>query len=75
MIIDELKSSASSFETPVAFYYFDYRDQDHQMPNSILSSILGQIVATMPEIPKCVTDAYGKPRALESLCRCTSLKI
>jgi hypothetical protein len=60
MIIDELRSSFSSPESPVAFFYFDYQDQDHQTPSSILSSILRQIVAMMPEIPKCMSDAHEK---------------
>jgi ankyrin repeat domain-containing protein 50 len=60
MIIDELRSSFSGPESPVAFFYFDYQDQDHQTTSSILSSILRQIVATMPKIPKRMTDAYEK---------------
>jgi hypothetical protein len=60
MIIDELKTSFCRPESPVAFFYFDYQDQDHQMPSRILSSILRQIMETMLEIPKCVTDAYEK---------------
>jgi hypothetical protein len=40
MIIDELKGSVSSPESPVAFFYFDYRDQDRQTPTSLLLSLL-----------------------------------
>ena len=60
MVIDELKSTISGPESPVAFFYFDYRDQDRQTPNSFLSSILRQIVATIPETPQCVVNAHDK---------------
>jgi len=63
MIIDELKGSISSPEIPVAFFYFDYRDQDRQTPTSLLLSLLKQIVATLLEIPKCVVDSYERARA------------
>jgi hypothetical protein len=60
MIIDELKGSVSSPESPVAFFYFDYRDQDRQTPTSLLLSLLKQIIATLLEIPKCVVDSYER---------------
>jgi hypothetical protein len=60
MVIDRLKSSISSPESPIAFFYFDYRDQDHQTPTSLLLSILRQIVATVLETPKCVVDTYER---------------
>jgi hypothetical protein len=60
MIIDELKSSVSSPESPIAFFYFDYRDKDRQTPTSLLLSLLKQIVATLLETPKCVVEAYEK---------------
>lgn len=67
MIIDELQNSSSMSGCPVAFFYFDYRDQEHQTSNYVLSSILRQIVATMPEIPKCVIDACDKEASAGSL--------
>jgi hypothetical protein len=60
MIIDELKGSVSSPESPVAFFYFDYRDQDRQTPTSLLLSLLKQIVVTLLEIPKFVVDSYER---------------
>jgi hypothetical protein len=60
MIIDELKSLFAGHESPVAFFYFDYQEQDNRTPSNILSSLLRQIVSTIPEIPKCIVDAYDK---------------
>jgi len=62
MVIDELKFSMTYSGSPVAFFYFDYRDPDRQTPMGFLSRILGQIVATIPEIPKSVSDIYDKAR-------------
>lgn len=68
MVIDELKRSISSPESPTAFFYFDYWDKDNQTPTRLLSSILRQIVATIPDTPKCVIDAYSKAQGVsESL--------
>lgn len=68
MIIDELKSTVSSPESPVAFFYFDYRDQGRQTPNSLLLSFLKQIIAILPDIPRSVVDAHEKsPSNADSL--------
>jgi hypothetical protein len=58
MVIDELKRPSSIPQCPVAFSYFEHKDQDCQTPKHVISSILRQIVASMPEIPSCVSDAY-----------------
>lgn len=60
MIIDELKSSVSSPRSPVAFFYFDYRDQGRQTPSSLLLSFLRQIIAILPDLPNCIVDAHEK---------------
>ncbi|KFY45951.1 hypothetical protein V495_02719 [Pseudogymnoascus sp. VKM F-4514 (FW-929)] len=60
IVIDDLKNSFSSYGFPVSFLYFDYRYQDQQTPYSMLLSMLRQIVAAMPEIPKSVAEAYEK---------------
>ncbi|KFY41936.1 hypothetical protein V494_02702 [Pseudogymnoascus sp. VKM F-4513 (FW-928)] len=59
-VIDDLRNLFLSYGFPVAFLYFDYQDQDRQTLLNLLSSILRQIVAVMPEIPKPVADAYEK---------------
>lgn len=60
IVIDELKSSLSNPEMPLAFFYFDHQDQNQQTINGTLSSLLRQLVETLPEIPKSVTDAYKR---------------
>ncbi|KFY15118.1 hypothetical protein V492_02220 [Pseudogymnoascus sp. VKM F-4246] len=66
MVIDDLRNLFLSYGFPVAFLYFDYQDQDQQTSINLLSSILRQIVAVMPEIPKPVADAYEKSQRSES---------
>ena len=73
MIIDHLKRVNDVAWSPVAFLYFDYQDEDQQTPTAVLSSLLKQIVATMPDIPKSISDVYekhrksGTPLALDEL--------
>lgn len=62
MVID-FKYSLAHSKTPIAFFYFNCRDQDRQTPTTFLSSILRQTVAAIPKIPSCVSDRYDKNRA------------
>lgn len=60
MVIDQLKNSYPIPRPPVAFFYFDYQDEDQQTLTTVLSSLLKQIVATMLDFPKSISDAYEK---------------
>ena len=60
MVIDQLKNSCPIPRPPVAFFYFDYQDEDQQTLTTVLSSLLKQIVATMLDFPKSISDAYKK---------------
>lgn len=62
MVIDDFKQSTEMdySRVPIAFFYFDYREQDRQTPMSFLSSILRQIVEKITDIPSCVGDRYDK---------------
>jgi hypothetical protein len=77
MVIDELKDTISGPNSPVAFVYCDYQDQDNQTSSNMIASILRQLVAINPVFPKCVVDACekhhgsGSSFALEELERTT----
>ncbi|RQM05139.1 hypothetical protein DH86_00003148, partial [Scytalidium sp. 3C] len=60
IIIDELRGLVSQPETYIAFFYFDYRVQGDQTAAHVLSSLLRQIVSTMPELPQSIIDVYEK---------------
>ncbi|KAM5437912.1 hypothetical protein MaudCBS49596_006473 [Microsporum audouinii] len=66
MVIDEIRNSISGHDV-MAFHYFDYQDQDLQTHSGVLSSILRQIIAMMPDIPQCVMGAYTKSGGSSSL--------
>ena len=59
-MIDELQSSLAKEECSLAFWYFDYQDQDNQTPRNMISAILRQVAATISQIPKTLVDAHKK---------------
>lgn len=60
IIIDDVLSSVSGPASPVAFFYFDHRDQHTQDPLSVLSSILRQLLEGLSELPKLALEVYEK---------------
>lgn len=65
MVIDQLKSSYNNPNYPLAFVYFDYRDQNDQSPTQILASILKQVINAIPTIPGPIMDFYDKSKGSE----------
>lgn len=59
-MIDELQGSLAGEECPVAFWYFDYQDQDNQTPRNMISAILRQVAATISKLPEILVDAHKK---------------
>jgi len=58
MVIDRLCDWAGGRDAAVACFYLDFAAQKEQSPNSILSSILKQVVGGLEEIPTRVIQAF-----------------
>lgn len=56
LVIDELAKFPGRHQSPIAYVYFDYRDQESQTPSIILASILKQMLLTTPVIPEIVNN-------------------
>jgi hypothetical protein len=65
MVIDQFRGSNT--EVSIAFFYFDYQDEDQQTPTAVLSSLLKQLVGTMSDIPKSISDTYEKHQNVGTL--------
>jgi archaellum biogenesis ATPase FlaH len=72
MVIDYFRGSRTKIS--VAFFYFDYQDEDRQSPALVLSSILRQLVATLSEIPQSISDAYEKHQKSGTSCSLEELE-
>ncbi|KAK2799233.1 hypothetical protein FQN51_007063 [Onygenales sp. PD_10] len=57
-VIDELRHRLSGSEVPIAFFHFDYQDQ--QTIQDLFTSLLRQMVDSLPDIPTSVVDAHRK---------------
>lgn len=58
MVVDHIRGLTTG--VPVAFFCFDYQDEDKQSPTAVLSSLVKQLVTTMPDFPRSVFEAYKK---------------
>ncbi len=72
MVIDYFKGSKTGIS--VAYFYFDYQDEDRQSPAFVLASILKQLVATLSEIPQSISNAYEKHRKSGTFCSLEELE-
>lgn len=69
-VIDHLRDTFTEDDVGVAFFYFDYRDQDFQSRANIIASILKQLASSGPELPGPIAEFYkrfqyvgGQPKA------------
>lgn len=60
LVINELQGRLPGTGSHIAFWYFDYQDQDNQAPRDVIAGLLRQVVATDPELPECLEAAYKK---------------
>ena len=58
MAIDSLCNQARGLNATVACFYFDFAAQNEQSPESMLGSLLKQLVFGLDEIPKEILEAY-----------------
>ena len=56
LVIDQLVNIAARKRSPVAFIYFDYRNQESQSPSKVFASILKQVLSTMSAIPSDLVE-------------------
>ncbi|KAI9812194.1 MAG: hypothetical protein M1827_004860 [Pycnora praestabilis] len=59
LVIDELKESATGLDRGVAFFYYDYRDQQNQTPANVIASILKQLAAFRSPLPNSIVDFHN----------------
>ena len=57
IVIDQILSERAS-GTSLAYFYFDYREQDAQTPNDFVASLLRQIAAQKVDFPQSLLDFY-----------------
>lgn len=59
-MIDHLREVLHQAEenVAVAYWYFNYQETDLQSPVTVLSSILRQILESLPTLPRTILDAY-----------------
>ncbi|KAK6331278.1 hypothetical protein TWF730_004365 [Orbilia blumenaviensis] len=60
LVIDYLRkiSADSELKSGLGCVYCDYRDQTLQTPMNLLGSLLGQMLSTLPDLPKEVIQLY-----------------
>lgn len=58
IIIDSLLSSAQTPRQAIAYFYFDHQDQSSQLPATVLSCILRQLLEQQRAIPEAVARVY-----------------
>lgn len=58
VVVDHLKRTFNTSETPVASVYCNYKQQESQSTLAILESILQQIVMVRPTIPEMIRDFH-----------------
>ena len=60
LVIDHLQEGFRSHDLAMAFTYFDYRDQEHQSPGSIVASLLKHIALEYVDLPEPILDLDRK---------------
>lgn len=58
--MDHLQAQASTANYAVAYIYFEYTEQDRQLPITILSSLVKQIARQIQDLPEEVEALYDR---------------
>lgn len=61
-IVDHLRASYKSEDVAIAFYYYDYSEQQSQSPSSFARSLLRQLCSSGRTVPTSVADFYQRTR-------------
>jgi Cdc6-like AAA superfamily ATPase len=62
IVVNHLKTSFPDDKTGIAFLYCTYKRQDSQKVDHLLASLLGQLAAWQPTVPKSVCGLYDQHR-------------
>ncbi|KIV89792.1 hypothetical protein PV10_07167 [Exophiala mesophila] len=62
IIIDHLKAHAKDTDIAVAYYYYDYSEQQSQHPSNLARSLLRQLCTRHRNLPIAVADFYQRTR-------------
>ena len=60
LVIDTLCKQAVEENASVACFYFDFAVQEGQSPDTILSSVLKQVVSGLDEVPERIVKAFRR---------------
>jgi hypothetical protein len=60
LVIDQLRCAFTDQNVAIAFFYFDYLDQDHQSPENVVASILKQLVSYKSMLPRPVAELHER---------------
>ena len=60
LVIDHILGEILSPNDAIAYFYFDYRDQQTQTPPYFLASLLRQIAARSKPLPQFLSDFYDR---------------
>jgi hypothetical protein len=60
LVIEDLRCRFADQNAGIAFFYCDYRDQDHQTARNIIASILKQLSSQSLSLPAPVTNLHSR---------------
>jgi hypothetical protein len=60
LIIDKFRNDFTGQDIGVAFFYFDYRDQDNQSPANVVASIVKQLASQKSPLPRSVVELHKR---------------
>ena len=58
LVIDQIIRQKLSADRGIAYFYFDYREQETQTPTAVVASLLRQLAAQKADFPQVVLDYY-----------------
>ena len=60
IVVDELTTRFQNDETVgIAYFYYNFKEQDKQRAEDVLASLLGQLISSLPSQPDSVKALYG----------------
>lgn len=65
-MVDHLSKTQTHAKTALAYFYFDYRQQESQIAGFFVTNILRQLVAQLGHLPDCLLDLYERFKLKEA---------
>ena len=60
LVIDNLSAEVLNQNVGLAYFYFDYREQEIQSAEVVIASVLRQLATAKPTLPQSVSDLYHR---------------